>query len=148
MSGQYVQIIQPTPFIAADARDLRWVHGLTLRGADALHVASGLFLKSTEFLTTDEKITKSATAIGALGMRVTTPSKTACLPMKYRQEEIFDDKITVLRPASGTNQADRFTEMARLIGVNEDEAAFREKLQSIAQPKPKLLQKPKRSARA
>jgi predicted nucleic acid-binding protein len=104
MSGQYVQLVQPTPFIAADARDLRWQHGLTLRGADALHVASALFLKATDFLTTDDKIVKSATAIGTLGLRVSSPAKTGCLPMRYRQEEIFNDKVTVLRAAtSGKN---------------------------------------------
>ncbi len=101
MSGQFVQLVQPTPFIAADARDLRWLHGLTLRGADALHVASGLFLKAAEFLTTDDKIIKNQAAIGVLGMQVRAPAKTACLPMRYRQEEIFNDKITLLRSPSG-----------------------------------------------
>ena len=46
MSGQYVTLVQPTPFIGADARDLRWIHGIALKGADALHVASGLDRKS------------------------------------------------------------------------------------------------------
>jgi predicted nucleic acid-binding protein len=102
MSGQYVQLIQPTPFIAADARDLRWKHGLTLRGADGLHVASALELKATEFLTTDDKILKCATAVAHLGTKISTPAKTACLPLKYRQEEIFDDKVTILRPVGGS----------------------------------------------
>jgi hypothetical protein len=34
MSGQYVRLVQLTPFIATDARDLRWVHGINLKGAD------------------------------------------------------------------------------------------------------------------
>jgi hypothetical protein len=59
-SGQYVALVQPTPFIAADARDLRWQHGIVLRGADYLHVASGLAVKCSEFLTTDTKITGQA----------------------------------------------------------------------------------------
>lgn len=101
MSGQYVQLVQPTPFIAADARDLRWVHGIALRGPDGLHVASGLFLKAAEFLTTDVKITKHVAGIGTLGMRVTNAAKTTCLPMKYRQEELLDGKITPFRQAIG-----------------------------------------------
>lgn len=35
MSGQYVKLVQPTPFIATDARDLRWRHGVSLRGRNA-----------------------------------------------------------------------------------------------------------------
>jgi predicted nucleic acid-binding protein len=102
MSGQFVQLVQPTPFIAADARDLRWQHGLTLRGADALHVASAIFLKASDFLTTDDKILNSKTAIGVLGLQVRAPAKTSCLPVRYRQEEIFNDKITVLKTGRAT----------------------------------------------
>lgn len=28
MSGQYLRLVQMTPFIASDARDLHWVHGI------------------------------------------------------------------------------------------------------------------------
>src|SRR5262249_7650853 len=42
MSGQYVRLVQMTPFIAVDARDLRWTHGIALRGADSVHIASAL----------------------------------------------------------------------------------------------------------
>lgn len=31
MSGQYVKLVQLTPFIATDARDLRWNHGIAQR---------------------------------------------------------------------------------------------------------------------
>lgn len=99
MSGQYVQLVQPTPFIGADARDLRWNHGIALRGADLMHVASGFSLKAAEFLTTDEKIAKAATAIEARGMQVLVPSKTAYLPARYRQGDIFSEKVTPFRPA-------------------------------------------------
>ena len=99
MSGQYCHLVQPTPFIGSDARDLRWKHGISLRGPDALHVASALFIHSAEILTTDDKITKARTAIEKLGLSVLTPAKTACLPLRYRQEEFFDDKVAVLRPS-------------------------------------------------
>jgi len=101
MSGQYCVLIQPTPFIAADARDLRWKHGMTLRGADGLHVASALDRKCQEFLTTDRKIMDHAVKINALGMRVLAPSATACLPDRYRQGNMLDDKITPVRRAAG-----------------------------------------------
>lgn len=104
MSGQYVKLVQPTPFIAADARDLRWQHGLSLKGADALHVASALSLKATDFLTTDTRIIGNQVGIGLLGLQVMTPSKTTCLPLKYRQEEIFDRSVTILRPSVAGGQ--------------------------------------------
>ncbi len=87
MSGQYVKLVQPTPFIAMDARDLRWRHGLSLRGADAIHVASALDRKCEEFITTDGQIKKMAAGatLLRLGLRVLRASETQCLPGKYRQ---------------------------------------------------------------
>jgi hypothetical protein len=87
MSGQYVKLVQPTPFIATDARDLRWRHGVSLRGADAIHVASALDRKCEEFVTTDaqaKKIAAKAT-LERLGLRVIRASETKCLPTKYLQ---------------------------------------------------------------
>jgi hypothetical protein len=43
-SGQYVFLVQDTVIIADKARNLRWIHGLALSGADSLHVASALEL--------------------------------------------------------------------------------------------------------
>jgi hypothetical protein len=60
MSGQYVHLIQPTPFIASDARDLRWKHGINVAGVDCIHIASGLDLKCEDFLTTDTRRKKMA----------------------------------------------------------------------------------------
>lgn len=102
MSGQYVQLVQPTPFIAADARDLRWLHGMSMRGADSLHVASALFLKADEFLTTDAKITSYTAGLRSMNLLVVEPAKTACLPDSYRQGEMLNEKVTVLRPKSIT----------------------------------------------
>lgn len=93
-SGQYVALVQPTPFIAMDGRDLAWKHKIALRGVDFLHVASGLAVKCTEFLTTDTKIQSQSAKIEKLGMRVCTSSQTVLLPDKYRQWDMLDDKVT------------------------------------------------------
>jgi hypothetical protein len=87
MSGQYVKLVQPTPFIATDARDLRWQHGISLRGADAMHVASALDRKCEEFITTDGQAKKMAAkaTLAQLGLRVIRASETKCLPGKYFQ---------------------------------------------------------------
>lgn len=92
-SGQYVVLVQPTPFIATDGRDLRWRHEVMLRGADYLHVASGLAVKCAEFLTTDEKIRSQTSKIEQLGMRVVAPADTLLLPDHYRQEDFLDDTV-------------------------------------------------------
>jgi len=104
-SGQYTKQVQPDPFIAIDARDLRWKHGITLAGADGLHVASALFMKCDEFLTTDEKgPLRHEAKLKALGMRVAFPKNTNLLPSKYRQGKLFDEpkvarKAAVAAPA-------------------------------------------------
>jgi hypothetical protein len=108
-SGQYVTLVQPTPFIAADGRDLRWKHGITLSGADYLHVASGLAVKCTEFLTTDgssgkpKSIIANAAKLQTLGLRVALPSKTAVLPAKYLQGDMLNEKVTPIRRPSASN---------------------------------------------
>ena len=89
-SGQYVALVQPTPFIAIDGRDLRWRHGITLRGADYLHIASGFAVKCTEFLTTDAKIISQSPKLEAIGMRALPPSQTLLLPDHYRQEDMLN----------------------------------------------------------
>ena len=104
MSGQYCVLIQPTPFVASDARDLRWKHGIKLRGADGLHVASGLAKKCQELLTTNGRIADFGGKIATLGMRVCRPAKTVLLPDKYRQGNLLDEKVTPLRRATGTEQ--------------------------------------------
>ena len=100
MSGQYVTLVQPTPFVAADGRDLRWKHGIMLHGADYLHVASAISVQCAEFLTTDGRITKNAGKIKMLGLQVLPAEQTACLPDKYKQGRL-DENITVLKPAQG-----------------------------------------------
>ena len=101
MSGQFCSLIQPTPFIAEDARNLRWKNGIRLSGADGLHVASGLAKKCQEFLTTDGRILGYAAQLGLLGMRVCSPSQSLLLHVEYGQGNFLDGKITPLRrPAS------------------------------------------------
>jgi predicted nucleic acid-binding protein len=88
MSGQYVKLVQLTPFIATDARDLRWVRNIALRGADSIHVASALDRKCDEFITTDgqlQKIGAVASVLLQLGMRIIRAHQTQCLPAKYLQ---------------------------------------------------------------
>ena len=104
-SGQFCVLVQPTPFIAMDARDLRWKHNISLRGADSLHVASGLDRKCTELLTTDQKIIDNGGKIGPLGMRVIRPSETLLLPDKYRQGNMLDDKVTPIRRTASADKA-------------------------------------------
>jgi hypothetical protein len=92
MSGQYVKLVQPTPFIAIDARDLRWRHSINLGGADALHVASALDRKCEEFITTDGQAKKKVDAkdaLAKLGLRMIRASETDCLPAKYRQGSLL-----------------------------------------------------------
>jgi len=87
-SGQYVTLVEPDVFVAEDARDLRWKHGIPLSGADALHVASGLSVECKEFLTLDDKRKgplQQRSKIAALGMTVIKPSQTGLLSDERRQ---------------------------------------------------------------
>ena len=93
-SGQYVRLVELTPFIAQDARDLRWVHGISgLRGPDSIHIASAPELKCEEFLSSDARLERAGKQSGPLsrfGLNVKRPADTACLPPKYRQMELGD----------------------------------------------------------
>jgi PIN domain len=95
MSGQYVSLVQPTPFIAADARDLLWNHGISLKGADGLHVASALERRCIEFISTDGQLQKerwqrAVPMVSALGLRCIAGAQTASLPDAYRQDDLLD----------------------------------------------------------
>jgi hypothetical protein len=82
-----------TPFIAQDARDMRWVHGIALKGADSIHVASALDRKCEEMLSSNGKLERLSTHSGALsrfGLYVKAARDTACLPAKYRQLDLED----------------------------------------------------------
>jgi len=94
MSGQYVRLVQLTPFIAVDARDLRWVHGIALRGADAIHVASALAMKCEEFLSSNGRLNRLSdheAALARLGLHIRNGRETQCLPEKYRQLRLAEE---------------------------------------------------------
>jgi len=80
-----VYLIQESVLVAERARDLRWVHKITLRGADSVHVASALEMQCIEFVTTDEKIHKQNDILRPLGLCVVYPHETTLLPDEYRQ---------------------------------------------------------------
>lgn len=87
-SGDYVHLIQMTPFMATDARDLRWKHDINLKGADGFHAASALSEGCEEFVTSNGRfgrLHKHSDAFEALGMRIIHARDTQCLPAKYRQ---------------------------------------------------------------
>lgn len=95
MSGQYVRLVQMTPFIAQDARDLRWNHGLNVKGADAIHVASAVAMKCDEFISCNgklERLLKLKSGIAKLGLQIRRGKDTVCLPAKYRQLELENGK--------------------------------------------------------
>jgi predicted nucleic acid-binding protein len=96
LSGQYVHLVQVTPFITEDARDLTWKHGMNLKGADSIHVASALDRKCEEFLTTDRrlsKVGKNDEALRGLGLICRSARHTDCLPPKYRQRDLLNEKL-------------------------------------------------------
>lgn len=88
-SGTLVKLVQPSLFVAEYARDLRWVHGLTLRPFDALHVASALDSHCKELITFDGRMNKRPEEIAKLAdldLRVILPSESTILPGDYRQQ--------------------------------------------------------------
>jgi hypothetical protein len=95
MSGQYVRLVQVTPFIAVDARDLRWTHGMAIKGADTIHVASALAMKCEELLSSNSRLARLgliSTKLAKLGLHVRSGRDTQCLPEKYRQLTLSDER--------------------------------------------------------
>jgi predicted nucleic acid-binding protein len=95
MSGQYVKLVQVTPFIAEKARDLRWDHGINLRGADSIHAASALEMKCNELLSLDgrfNRINAHVRTFKRLGLEIRNAHQTTCLPEKYRQLDLTEAK--------------------------------------------------------
>lgn len=95
-SGKVVTLAQCSFFTARKARSLLWDHGIKLKGADAIHIASALETGCVEFLTTDQRgPTKYFEKIEMLGLKVIPARETLHLPQSYRQTEIRG-----LRPAA------------------------------------------------
>jgi predicted nucleic acid-binding protein len=82
-------LVQPTVTIAENARNLRWLHGLALKGADAIHVSSALAMKCDEFITTDERLLKCAECLEKLNLHTCRPSETKLLPAEFLQDDLF-----------------------------------------------------------
>ena len=93
-SGKIITLTQVTLGIAERARDLEWIDGINLKGADAIHVASALMTGCKEFFTSDQQGSRSplknAGKISKLGLRVINPSSTQLLPTDYRQENLYE----------------------------------------------------------
>lgn len=84
-SGKMFKLVEPSIFVAEQARNLRWKHNLKLSGMDAIHVASAIEAQCTEFLTWDAQITKYTPFLAGQGISVITPSQTKLLPPLYMQ---------------------------------------------------------------
>ncbi len=94
-SGKVVKLAQMTLGIAEAARDLHWVHGINLGGADAIHVATAKVTGCREFLSLDFGKSRSpirhARAIAdGFGLIAVVPSETKLLPAAYRQLTLPD----------------------------------------------------------
>lgn len=96
MSGQYVVLAPQTPRTGRLVQELRWQHGVVLRGADALHVATALEVQAREFITTDAQLrnAKFSRAIGQLqdlGVRFIRGAESEYVPERFRQGSMLDD---------------------------------------------------------
>ena len=82
-------LVQPTVPIVEQARNLRWIHEIALKGADAIHVASALAMKFDEFITTDTKVLLGqAGTLAKLNLRVCRPKDTNLLPAEFLQDTL------------------------------------------------------------
>ncbi len=90
-SGQYVMLLQPTVFIAEDARDLRWKHKISLRGSDLIHIASAMERKCHEYLTGEfqTKSPEDKVKIEKLDLSIRRPGESLYLPNHYRQGDFL-----------------------------------------------------------
>lgn len=94
-SGQYVFLVQSTPFICMDARNLRWKDGIALKGVDAVHLASAVDRGCGEFLSLDgrfSRVQEHSASLTKMGVNVLVPSKTQVLPEKYMQGNLLEGK--------------------------------------------------------
>ena len=138
LSGQYVKLVQISPFIGEDARSLRWKHSILLKPADAVHVATALERKCEEFLTTNGRLARLSQVgkgLEKLGLRVCAGRDTSCLADSYRQIEMLDKKDNPSLQA----QRRAFIETAHALGCDEDKERFEATLGKIATHKPEKV---------
>lgn len=82
-------MVQPTVSIANNARNLRWIHDVSLKGADAIHVASAIAMGCDEFITNDNQfLVQNAATLAKLNLRVCRPSETRVLPPEFLQDTL------------------------------------------------------------
>lgn len=91
-----VTLRQPDPLLLRDARDLTWKHGMSIAGADAVHVATCQRMDCATMITFDGRITRkpaSKAALKKLGIRLCKAHEAMNLiPDEYKQEE-FSAKV-------------------------------------------------------
>jgi hypothetical protein len=87
-SGDYVHLVETTPFIAKQARDLRWDHNINLKGPDGVHAASAISRQCEEFVTSNGRFNRlhvHQAAFQQLGLKIIRARDSQLLPTKYRQ---------------------------------------------------------------
>jgi predicted nucleic acid-binding protein len=95
-SGTLIKLVQDSVFVAEKARDLLWKHGLRLKPADSIHIASALDAECGEFLSWDTDVNKQNMAdkiskLRAEGLAVILPSQSQILPVEYKQGHLLRD---------------------------------------------------------
>ncbi len=82
-----VMPVMPMPKITELARDLRWVHDITCKPVDAVHIATALAMKCSHMFSTDGRLgAENIRKISALGLTVCTADRAVeLLPDQYRQ---------------------------------------------------------------
>ncbi len=89
-SEEIIKLSFVTFEITEKARDLDWVHGISLRAADAIHLATAVEHDCKELFTTDRKMkAKAVEALKRFGIRIIDPSDTQLLPVEYRAGRLF-----------------------------------------------------------
>lgn len=89
-SGRVIRLAFVNQSFAEYARDLEWVYGINLKGADSIHVATAILLKCQEIFTGDDRIYKNRDSLKARGLRVVRPKETLLLPPEYKAGVLFD----------------------------------------------------------
>lgn len=89
-SGQYVTLAPQTPKTGRIIQDLRWKHGIVLRGADSLHIATAIEREALEFVSTDErlknpKLAAASEKLAAHNIKLIRAADTLELPDRFRQ---------------------------------------------------------------
>lgn len=97
MSGKSgVMPVMPSPRITGAARDLQWIHEISCKPMDRLHLATAIEMGCTHFFTSDGRFgVDNVKKLAGLGLTVSmADSVVGLLPNQYRQFELkpADDK--------------------------------------------------------